>query len=85
MFTIIGKMAEIEATLISERVQAGMQAAEGGGMHLGRPPTPDETLQEIERLAGETDLFIRTIKKVFFEDARRGVVSRLAEKVAAEE
>jgi DNA invertase Pin-like site-specific DNA recombinase len=35
MFTIIGTVAEIEATLISERVQAGMQAAEGGGTHVG--------------------------------------------------
>ncbi len=39
MFTIIGAMAELESSLISERVTAGMQAAEARGRHLGRPAT----------------------------------------------
>ena len=39
MFTIIGAMAELELSLISERVTAGMKAAEARGKHLGRPPT----------------------------------------------
>jgi DNA invertase Pin-like site-specific DNA recombinase len=39
MFTIIGAMAELESSLISERVTAGMKAAEARGKHLGRPPT----------------------------------------------
>src|SRR3954453_16292478 len=38
MFTIIGAMAELESSLISERVTAGMRAAEARGKHLGRPP-----------------------------------------------
>jgi len=37
MFTIIGAMAELESSLISERVNAGMRAAETRGKHLGRP------------------------------------------------
>jgi DNA invertase Pin-like site-specific DNA recombinase len=39
MFTIIGAMAELESSLISERVTAGMRAAEARGKHLGRPAT----------------------------------------------
>ena len=38
MFTIIGAMAELESSLISERVTAGMRAAEARGKHIGRPP-----------------------------------------------
>ena len=37
MFTIIGAMAEFESSLISERVTAGMRAAQVRGRHLGRP------------------------------------------------
>ena len=40
MFTIIGAMAELEASLISERVTAGMRAAEAQGKPLRRPATP---------------------------------------------
>jgi DNA invertase Pin-like site-specific DNA recombinase len=39
MFTIIGAMAELESSLISERVTAGMKAAAARGKHLGRPAT----------------------------------------------
>src|SRR5512147_2949987 len=38
MFTIIGAMAELESSLISERVTAGMKAAAARGRPLGRPP-----------------------------------------------
>jgi Resolvase, N terminal domain len=41
MFTIIGAMAELESSLISERVTAGMKAAEVRGKHLGRPREPN--------------------------------------------
>ena len=40
MFTIIGAMAELESSLISERVTAGMKAAEARGRHLGRQFLP---------------------------------------------
>ena len=89
MFTIIGAIAELESSLISERVQAGMQAAKEEGTHVGRPPTPDETIQEIERLAGETDLSIRKIKKALkktlSKDVSRGVVGRVVKEVRSEE
>ena len=51
MFTIIGAMAELESSLISERVTAGMRAAEARGKHLGRPATPQRIVSEIEALA----------------------------------
>jgi DNA invertase Pin-like site-specific DNA recombinase len=40
MFTVIGAMAELESSLISERVKAGMAAAKARGKRLGRPATP---------------------------------------------
>src|SRR3954447_1074984 len=40
MALIIGAMAELESSLISERVTAGMRAAEARGKHLGRPAIP---------------------------------------------
>ena len=95
MFTIIGAMAELESSLISERVQAGMQAAQEEGTHVGRPPThvgrpptPDETTQEIERPAEETDLPIRKIKKALKEtrneDVSRGLVGRVVKEARSE-
>lgn len=61
MFTIIGAMAELESSLISERVTAGMKAAEARGRHLGRPSVAARTVREIETLAASTDLSIRQI------------------------
>ena len=40
MFTIIGAMTELESSLISERVKAGMAAAKNRGKKIGRPQTP---------------------------------------------
>jgi len=62
MFTIIGAMAELESSLISERVTAGMRAAEARGKHLGRPAIPKRIVSEIEALALSTDLSIRQIQ-----------------------
>lgn len=61
MFTIIGAMAKLESSLISERVTAGMGAAESRDRHLGRPSTPQRVINEIEALAAFTDLGIRAI------------------------
>ncbi len=62
MFTIIGAMAELESSLISERVTAGMRAAEARGKHLGRPAIPKRIVSEIEALASTTDLSVRQIQ-----------------------
>ena len=61
MFTIIGAMAELESSLISERVTAGMMAAQTRGKHLGRPPISQRVISGIEALATSTDLSIRKI------------------------
>jgi DNA invertase Pin-like site-specific DNA recombinase len=71
MFTIIGAMAELESSLISERVKAGMEAARTRGKHVGRPATPAHFVERIEKLAGSTNMSIRQI-----QDALKGRVSR---------
>jgi DNA invertase Pin-like site-specific DNA recombinase len=74
MFTIIGARAELESSLISELVTAGMRAAEARGKHLGRPATPPRVIEEIEVLARSTSLSIRQIQKMSAGRASRGIV-----------
>ena len=83
MFTIIGAMAELESSLISERVTAGMRAAESRGRHLGRPSTPQRIISEIEALATSTDLSIRAIQKKIAGRASRGIVGEITKRVRA--
>jgi DNA invertase Pin-like site-specific DNA recombinase len=73
MFTIIGAMAELESSLISERVTAGLRAAEARGRHLGRPGTQQHVVNEIEALATSTDLSIRQIQAKIGGRASRGI------------
>jgi DNA invertase Pin-like site-specific DNA recombinase len=80
MFTIIGAMAELESSLISERVTAGMKAAETRGKHLGRPATPQRVVTEIERLATSTDLSIRQIQRKIAGRASRGIVGEITKR-----
>ena len=51
MFTIIGAMAELESSLISERVKAGMAAARARGKPLGRPATPTRFVERGRRVS----------------------------------
>lgn len=81
MFTIIGAMAELESALISERVTAGMRAAEARGRHLGRPATPQRLVNQIEALAASTDLSIRAIQKKIAGKASRGIVGKITKRV----
>ena len=83
MFTIIGAMAELESSLISERVTAGMRAAEARGKHLGRPPIARRIVSEIEALATSTDLSIRQIQKEIAGKASRGMVGEITKRVRA--
>ena len=80
MFTIIGAMAELESSLISERVITGMRAAEVRGRHLGRPGTPQRIVSEIEALATSTDLSIRAIQKKIAGRASRGIVGEITKR-----
>ena len=83
MFTIIAAMAELESSLISERVTAGMRAAEARGKHLGRPATPPRIVGEIEALAISTDLSIRQIQEKIVGRASRGIVGEITKRVRA--
>jgi len=81
MFTIIGAMAELESSLISERVTAGMRAAEARGKHLGRPATSQRIVTEIEALATSTDLSIRQIQRKIAGRTSRGIVGEITKRV----
>ena len=83
MFTIIGAMAELESSLISERVTAGMRAAEARGKHLGRPATSQRIVTEIEALATSTDLSIRQIQRRIAGRASRGIVGEITRRARA--
>ena len=80
MFTIIGAMAELESSLISERVTAGMMAAQTRGKHLGRPPISQRVISEIEALATSTDLSIRKIRDKIAGRASRGLVGEITKR-----
>jgi DNA invertase Pin-like site-specific DNA recombinase len=80
MFTIIGAMAELESSLISERVTAGMRAAEARGKHLGRPPIPQHIVSEIVALATSTDLSIRKIQAKIAGRASRSMVGEITKR-----
>jgi DNA invertase Pin-like site-specific DNA recombinase len=83
MFTIIAAMAELESSLISEGVTAGMRAAETRGKHLGRPATPQRIIREIEALATSTDLSIRQIQSKIAGRASRGVTGEITKRARA--
>ena len=83
MFTIIGAMAELESSLISERVTAGMKAAETRGRHLGWPGTPQRVVSEIQALAVSTDLSIRQIHHRIRGRASRSIVGEITERARA--
>ena len=80
MFTIIGAMAELKSSLISERVIAGMKAAEARGKHLGRPPTAPHVVSEIVELATSTDLSIRQIQAKIAGGASRTMVGEITKR-----
>jgi DNA invertase Pin-like site-specific DNA recombinase len=81
MFTIIGVMAELESSLISERVKAGMAAAKSRGKKIGRPQTPPLIVKEIEELAANSDLSINKIGTKIKNAASRAVVGQIVKRV----
>ena len=74
MFTIIGAMAALESSLISERGTTGMRAAEARGKHLGRPAIRKRVISDIEPLAISMDLSVRQIQAKIAGQASRGIV-----------
>ena len=83
MFTIIGAMAELESSLISERVTAGMRAAKSRGKQLGRPHVPLHIVAEIEHLAAQTELSVRQIEEQIKGKASRGVIGEITKLIRA--
>ena len=81
MFTIIGAMAELKSSLISERVTAGMRAAEARGRASGPAAIPQRIVGEIETLATSTDLSVRQIHQKMAGKASRGVVGEITKQV----
>src|SRR4029434_492921 len=81
MFTIIGAMAELESSLISERVKAGMAAAKGRGKRFGRPVTPPHVVSRIEALAHTTSMSIRQIHSEFASRVSRSLVGEIVKRV----
>jgi DNA invertase Pin-like site-specific DNA recombinase len=53
VFTVIASVAELERSLIGERVRAGLRNAKARGARLGRPPLKDLTVGEMQRLRRE--------------------------------
>jgi DNA invertase Pin-like site-specific DNA recombinase len=52
IFTVLGAVAELERSLIAERVRAGLRNARAKGRRLGRPPASLDT-QRIARLQAQ--------------------------------
>jgi DNA invertase Pin-like site-specific DNA recombinase len=53
VFTILGSVAELERSLIGERVRAGLRNAKAKGTRLGRPPLRDFSPADIRQLRRE--------------------------------
>lgn len=53
VFTILGSVAELERSLIGERVKAGLRNAIAKGTKLGRPPLKELTVGEVQQLRRE--------------------------------
>lgn len=81
MFTIIGAMAELESSLVSERVKAGMAAAKSRGKTLGRPKIQKGVADKIEHLAKTTNLSINQIRKQTGNAVSRASVAQLVKSV----
>ena len=50
MFTVLGAVAELERSLIGERVRMGVQNARRRGVRLGRPPIRQLSSNELEKV-----------------------------------
>jgi DNA invertase Pin-like site-specific DNA recombinase len=72
---------ELESSLISEWVKAGMAAAKARGKKLGRPKTPDDLVKQIASLAETTDFSINKIRERIDYQVSRAVVGQIVKRV----
>jgi DNA invertase Pin-like site-specific DNA recombinase len=80
VFTVLGAVAELERSLIAERVRAGMRNARAKGMRIGRPPRTLLTPEARKAIGEEYWLrkpSIRELAKRF--DTSVGTVQRCAQ------
>lgn len=50
VFTVLGAVAELERSLIAERVKAGIRNARAKGKRIGRPPLREFNRDEVEKI-----------------------------------
>jgi len=78
MFGMIAVLSELERDLHKSRVKAGMESAQKRGVVLGRPKTSEAKMEEIRKLAKDTDMSVNGIHEtVGKEDISRSVVGKL--------
>jgi hypothetical protein len=75
--------AELESSLISGRVTAGMNAARVRGKRIGRPPVAPPVVTGMEALVATTDLSICQIQREGGGRASRGVVGEITKRARA--
>ncbi len=77
IFTVLGAVAELERSLIAERVRAGLRNARAKGKRLGRPPMVVDRA-EIARLRGQG----RSVRQIAAElGCSHGVVHKILAKI----
>ncbi len=81
MFTLIGAMAELESSLISERVTAGMKAAKAKGKYISRPRSPQRTVARIETLARTAEMSVRHIHREIGEEVGRSMIGNIVREI----
>ena len=83
MFTIIGAMAELESSLISERVTAGMRAAESRGDTLdGLARHSASSVKSRLLPRPQTSASVRSQKKIA-GPASRGIIGKITKRARA--
>lgn len=79
VFTVLGAVAELERSLIAERVRAGLRNARAKGKRIGRPPltylSPEDRKLIAELYWSRKDSFRQLAKKF---DTSIGTVQRCA-------
>jgi len=83
VLTLMKATAAFESALRSERIKAGMAAAQARGKRLGRPATPGHLVAHIETLAQTTALSIRQIQEALAGRVSRSVIGQIVKRVRA--
>lgn len=78
VYTVIAAVAELERSLIRERVVMGINRARASGKRLGRPPGSRADIEKISKLRGR-GLSLREIARQ--TDVSKSTVSRLLKSV----